>query len=299
MSNLPKISIVTPTFSQSDTLEQTIDSVLSQGYPELEYIIIDGGSTDGTTAVLEKYARHLSYWVSEPDNGQAHALNKGFSRATGEILAYINSDDYYQPDTFSVVAQEWTRRKFDILYGKCEFVDLNGQHMHYHQGNLNSLFEVADLWRRWWNGCQIIQPEVFWSAEIYRQTQGFDERRYFGMDYRLWLDMFSRAPEVRRIDSVLTSFRVTPVQKTADRDAVARELLEILREFVKESGRKRFSDFERKYLTQNLDYAIDVLPVLNNADDKASMTRISELALLFLRKPAILLNRLFWNRVLL
>ena len=97
----PKFTVVTPTYNQGQFIEKTIDSVLSQGYPNLEFIIIDGGSKDNTVAIIKKYEHHLAYWISELDRGQSHAINKGFARGTGSILAWLNSDDWYTPGSLS------------------------------------------------------------------------------------------------------------------------------------------------------------------------------------------------------
>src|ERR1700682_3938734 len=101
---LPRISIVTPSFNQGPFLERTIRSVLDENYPALEYIIVDGGSTDESVAIIKRYERHLAYWVSEPDAGQSNAINKGLNRATGTILTWLNSDDYYMPGTLDSIA---------------------------------------------------------------------------------------------------------------------------------------------------------------------------------------------------
>ena len=124
MTVFPKISIVTPSFNQAQFLEETILSVINQNYPNLEYIIIDGGSTDGSVDIIKKYEKHLTYWVSEPDNGHGHALNKGFSTTTGEIMAWINSDDKYYPSTFATVAEIFNKfSDINWIHGKNSRID--------------------------------------------------------------------------------------------------------------------------------------------------------------------------------
>src|SRR5512134_129792 len=124
----PKISIVTPSFNQGKYLERTIRSVIEQDYPNLEYIIIDGGSTDESVEIIRKYEKHLAYWVSEPDRGQSHAINKGFDRATGEIFGWLNSDDWYVPGALKAVAEAFAANpEAGAVVGAGEMVDEEGK----------------------------------------------------------------------------------------------------------------------------------------------------------------------------
>ena len=120
-----KISIITPSFNQGKYLEQTILSVLDQKYPNLEYIIIDGGSNDNSVEIIKKYEHRLKYWVSEKDNGQANAINKGLSHCTGEIICWLNSDDYYLPDTLKKISNIIDINKKQILFGNCNHLFQN------------------------------------------------------------------------------------------------------------------------------------------------------------------------------
>src|SRR4051794_19575372 len=117
LNTLPRISIVTPSFNQAKFLEQTMDSVLSQGYPNLEYIVMDGGSTDRSVEIIRRYEKHLAYWVSEKDEGAADAIARGFQRATGTIMAYLNSDDTYLPDALNTIAEAMRDPAVDVVYG--------------------------------------------------------------------------------------------------------------------------------------------------------------------------------------
>jgi glycosyltransferase involved in cell wall biosynthesis len=121
MTNNPKITIITPSFNQGKYIERTIQSVLSQDYPNLEYIIIDGGSTDQTVDIIKKYERHLKYWVSEKDNGQSHAINKGLKYATGDIINWLNSDDYLEPQALNVIAESFNS-DIDIFCGYANLI---------------------------------------------------------------------------------------------------------------------------------------------------------------------------------
>src|SRR6185369_4878244 len=122
--SFPKITIVTPSFNQGRWIEQTIRSVLDQGYPNLEYIVLDGGSTDGSSEIIERYAGSLAFWASEPDGGQAAAINRGFARATGSLLGWINSDDLLEPGALALLAAEHRATPDAVLLGDVwNFVD--------------------------------------------------------------------------------------------------------------------------------------------------------------------------------
>ena len=163
-SQYPRITIITPSYNQGQFIEETIQSVLNQGYPNLEYIIIDGGSTDQTVEIIKRYAAQIAYWVSEPDRGQTHAINKGLAQATGEILAYLNSDDYYLPGALHAVAKYFgCNPQVDLLHGCCRYVNEQGEPIGEQCGNIQSLAEILDLWGTWWKRRQFVQPEVFWT----------------------------------------------------------------------------------------------------------------------------------------
>jgi len=124
----PTISVVTPSFNQGRFLEATMRSVLEQSYPKIEYIVVDGGSTDGSQEIIKQYANRLAWWVSEPDNGQTDAINKGFSRATGEIFAWLNSDDTYEPGAMAgAVAFLQKNPEVGMVYGDTNFIDAEGR----------------------------------------------------------------------------------------------------------------------------------------------------------------------------
>ncbi|MBZ0305900.1 MAG: glycosyltransferase, partial [Anaerolineae bacterium] len=132
MTLYPRITVVTPSYNQGQYLEATIRSVLSQNYPNLEYIVIDGGSTDTSTAIIQKYADQLAYWVSEKDRGQTHAINKGFQRGTGEVMGWLNSDDILLPGTLHAVGRAFAQdSSLKVVSGFRHFIDADGQFMNY------------------------------------------------------------------------------------------------------------------------------------------------------------------------
>ena len=206
-SSWPKISIVTPSLNQAQFLEETIRSVLLQGYPNLEYIIIDGGSMDGSLEIIQKYAAWLTYWVSEPDRGQSHAVNKGFKHATGEIMAWINSDDFYLPGAFEHVAEIFSR--FDTLWlaSRCYLMAQDGQLT---LGRGKPLEGVE----RWHTSCLYAQQGVFWRKALWDSAGGVDDQLQYSFDYDLWLKFAAVQPFAHWTERPLACFRLHPHSKT-------------------------------------------------------------------------------------
>ena len=174
----PKLTIVTPSYNQDKFLEQTIRSVLLQNYPNLEFIIIDGGSTDGSAEIIKRYSPWISYWQSEKDKGQGNAINQGFSLASGTYYAWINSDDYYLKNVFLKVMQRFLCSKADFIYGYgYEYLVLTQKFTEVRVLPLLDYFiKIPSL----------IQPSTFWSAAIH---QPIWEELHCALDYELWLRM--------------------------------------------------------------------------------------------------------------
>jgi glycosyltransferase involved in cell wall biosynthesis len=228
--NYPRITVITPSYNHGFFIEETIRSVLLQGYPNLEYIIIDGGSSDNTIDIINKYKSSIYYWVSEFDHGQAHAINKGLSKATGEIIAYLNSDDYYLPGTLFKVSEHFCQYPdTDLLHGKCRYVNQYGEKVGEQFGDIQTLEEILDLWGVWWKNRQFVQPEVFWTRRITEKIGLFKEELNFVMDYDYWCRIIQVGGLVKRIDYELSCFRLTPNQKSNQSQDVAHELLQVVR----------------------------------------------------------------------
>ena len=189
----PKISVVTPSYNQAAFLEETIRSVLLQGYPNLEYIVIDGGSTDGSVDIIEKYDPSIDQWVSESDRGQSHAINKGFERAYGNILAWLNSDDIYLPGALAHVAQCFAEHPgTDVLVGEAQKVREDGTVV-YTASPPELSFESFLHWQNGETGTHnFLQPACFFSREAWETCGPLREDLHYCMDVDLWLKMVQR-----------------------------------------------------------------------------------------------------------
>ncbi len=221
----PKISIVTPSFNQVSYIEETIRSVLLQGYPNLEYIIIDGGSTDGSVDIIRHYEHCLAYWVSEPDHGQAHAINKGFARSTGDLMAWINSDDYYAPGALFHMARLFMEQDTGWAAGNCHVMSLDGT-------LLPGWGEPPHDIERWFMNSLYAQPGIFWRRSLWQQTRGIDESLHYSFDYELWLQFAGRQPFPAWTDAYVATFRLQPTSKTTtNKSAFQRENQQIYRRY--------------------------------------------------------------------
>jgi len=206
----PKISIVTPSYNQGQFLERTILSVLNQNYPNLEYIIIDGGSTDGSVEIIKKYEKYIAYWVSEKDSGQADAINKGLRISTGQILAYLNSDDTYAPAALNNMVQYLTGHPdIDAIYGICNIIDENDQIVNqWHPAE----FDIRALVR---SGISTIpQQTVFFRRHILEKIGFLDTSLRHAMDYEYWIRTGKKF-RVQKTPYVLANFRVHERSKTS------------------------------------------------------------------------------------
>lgn len=232
MAALPRITIITPSYNQGKFIGQTIESVLSQNYPNLEYIVMDGGSTDETIEILKRYRDRL-YWISERDRGQSHAINKGLQRATGEVIGYLNTDDLYEPDALMKVGEFFARHpEAAWITGKCRVIDQSGQ----------SARCAITLYRNMWLRLKsrmalqllnyIPQPATFWRRRVIDETGFFDETLRYAMDYdysfrvicqfRLWV-----------LNDCLASFRVHPTSITGSSPkGQFKEDLEVTKRYV-------------------------------------------------------------------
>lgn len=183
----PKITIVTPNYNGSRYLEDTIMSVFGQNYPNLEYIIIDGGSTDGSINIIKKYENRLAYWVSEPDKGMYQAIQKGFDISTGEIMAWINSDDMYHPNSFFTIAEIFNSiKEVNWLVGPCTFYDELGRSIYSFPSRLFTKFDFFNNDFQW-----IQQESVFWRRSLWEKAGNHlnIDLKYAG-DFDLWLRFF-------------------------------------------------------------------------------------------------------------
>jgi tetratricopeptide (TPR) repeat protein len=225
----PKIAIVTPSFNQGEFLKETILSVLHQNYPNLEYLIIDGGSTDRTPEILQQYREYVTEIIVEPDRGQSDAINKGFARSTGELLLWLNSDDMLAPGALYAAASTYLQQDCDLVAGIC-LVHEDGQIIAMRQPRVRqsdfTVEALSDVARLWATGHFFFQPEVLFSRRLWEAAGGrLDESLDYAMDHDLWLRFAQQGAKLAAISWPIALFRQHAAQKTANRTASVKELL--------------------------------------------------------------------------
>ena len=211
---LPRISVVTPSYNQGKFIEATIRSVLDQGYPNLEYIIIDGGSNDESVDVIRRYEKRLAYWVSERDKGAADAISKAFAKATGEIFAYLNSDDLYLPGALQAIADAMRNPAVDVAFGNMYWMDADGRTIG--ERRQTRFIKMGYLF----GGSDLMQPTTFWRKELYNRCGGIDASYRFTFDTDLFFRFALAGARFERVNRFLASFRIHPQSKSSNDEAI-------------------------------------------------------------------------------
>lgn len=247
---LPKISVITPSFNQGHFIEQTIQSVLSQAYPALEYIIIDGGSTDDTVSIIKKYEKHISYWESEKDNGQSEAINKGFKRATGDVINWLNSDDYYEPGVLLKIGEAFNDENVNVVCGRSKVFGNGKNHL------TNGTDIYADNLFKTIGWARIDQPETFFRFSALREIGFVNEELHFVMDKELWLRYLLKygLDNVLKLPIPFVNYRLHENSKTVSlQDGFEEETRNLFYTLARKFSLKHFYFFlEQKFETRLL-----------------------------------------------
>jgi glycosyltransferase involved in cell wall biosynthesis len=233
MENKVRISVVMPSFNQAQYLEAAILSVLEQDCPGVELLVYDGGSTDGSVDVIRRYAGRLAYWQSAPDGGQAAAIREGFSRATGEILCWLNSDDLFEPGALRAVADAFEQHPGkDIVYGDLLYIESDG----------SPAFQSSVVLKTGiltWASPGLTQPSTFWRRAIYDKAGGVDPAFRYAMDFDLLMRMMQAGARPLQLRRRLARFRLHPQQKTQQLAPVGRAEVEKILARLRSPGTPR------------------------------------------------------------
>lgn len=218
----PLVSVVTPSFNQGEFLEDTIRSVLAQDYPAIEYIIVDGGSTDTSIDIIKRYSSDITWWVSEPDEGQASAINKGMSQAKGEIVAWLNSDDLYLPGAISSAANEFLADpQIGMVYGNAVTINEKGcpiRELIFPDWTIEDFIQFRI----------ICQPAVFMRRSLYEKVSGLNPDYHFMLDHHLWIRIASQTP-IKHVSALWAAARHHQAAKNVSQSSgFGRETLQVL-----------------------------------------------------------------------
>lgn len=286
----PKISIVTPTYNQGQYIEETILSIINQNYPNLEYIIIDGGSTDNTIEIIKKYEKYLTYWESKPDNGQAHAINKGLKLATGDIFQWINSDDYLEKGVLLKIGKAFLDGNGDIVAGKTVYFNGSRFEEPVQQANLS-----AKSLLNWDKGVQFVQPGVWLKRQLIIDCGGIDEHFHYAFDWDLLIRYLCKKTNIKYIDEILVYFRLHDNSKTVSvLSKFHNEEEIIIKKLLKQPEFKQVHKIGKFRLDRTQWYNIvDGIAT----DKKSKIFRIFKVLLSCLKSPVVRLNRITFGAI--
>jgi glycosyltransferase involved in cell wall biosynthesis len=228
----PIITVVTPSYNQGRFLEATIRSVLLQNYPRLEYIVLDGGSTDETVEIIRRYSRWITFWTSEPDGGQSDAINRGMERGSGQIATWINSDDMLCRNALISHVERHGHSPDVAFVGICHHIDETGLRLNDHQGFVRTFEDLVRIRRFWRKNGFIDQPAVLFPREAFLKSGGLDVSNHRTMDYELWGMMLLQGVRFEYTGIPIGMFRVHSAQKTMDGAAQTQALIESAKKLI-------------------------------------------------------------------
>jgi len=283
----PKLSIIVPSYNQGDYIEETLLSIINQDYPNKELIIIDGGSTDNSVSIIKKYEQHIAYWVSEKDKGQSHAINKGFARATGDYIAWMNSDDLYYKDAFKTIFSTPGIEQYDFIFGPiCSGREPLEKLQP--QGRQKEKFSLFNLLHFFYSVEYIIPSQsVFIQHDFLKKhnIQFLDEAYHFCMDLEWYCRISLAKPRYYRYAKPLSFFRINESTKTGSpNNGIQQEAVQVFLQY-----RKYLTPAEVKSLFDTL-FLHRVLPKLYNGSIKKNVASL--LAIMY-RIPRALKDRRF------
>ncbi|MGM0779556.1 MAG: glycosyltransferase family 2 protein [Bacillota bacterium] len=274
VKNSPTVSIITPSYNQGKFIRETIESVLSQDFKDIEHIVVDGGSTDETLSILREYSKRDARFrfISEKDNGQSHAINKGFKMAKGQIIGWLNSDDTYLPGAISNAFQMFNNRPdYSMVYGDANITDVNNQIiMRFKARHVR----LKDLFRK----CPISQPAVFMKKKMLEELGGVDEKLDFCMDYELWIRIAKKGYGMGRVPTILANSRYYPESKSGSKYAEVGfpEIISTSQRHFGTVSRSWMKIFLLSYPTKGFFWALNLLRATSIFSNSPAITNFSK-----------------------
>jgi glycosyltransferase involved in cell wall biosynthesis len=244
LDSYPLISVVIPSFNQGEYIEETLLSVLGQGYPRLEIIVIDGGSTDNTVVILEKYSSQLTYWHSKKDKGQADAINQGMSLSSGDVLCWLNSDDMYLPGTLLSIGKHFSNKfdSYQLVYGAAVVLNQAGGKLQINAANTAPFDPLKLTYFDY-----IIQPSSFWTRKLWEKAGKLDIDYNYVLDWE-WFIRASKIATIEYIPKFYAICRLHPLHKTSNGGEERRkEIIDVVKKFASDYWIELYVETEKCY----------------------------------------------------